>query len=136
MKARYEDIRALTDKVPEWWDENGVPRYAPFRPNLLPCIYAREVVLMEIACKNCGDRFRVEMHSEPLSNESLADAIEASKDSEPYESTIHYGDPPAHGCAGDTMNCSDLKVLEYWRRQAGEWVRDAAFEVELEKSPH
>jgi len=31
---------------------------------------------------------------------------------------IHYGDPPSTGCcaAGDTMNCWDLRVVEYWAR--------------------
>jgi hypothetical protein len=31
---------------------------------------------------------------------------------------IHYGDPPSVGCcpAGDTMNCEDLAVVEFWRR--------------------
>jgi len=69
--------------------------------------------------------------------------------------TIHYGDPPNAGCcaAGPTMNCWDLRVVEYWARSFTlrrlldptntsdtmkgdeclryEWTRVPAFEIEL-----
>jgi hypothetical protein len=69
--------------------------------------------------------------------------------------TIHYGDPPNTGCcaAGGTMNCWDLRVVEYWARSFTlrklldptntsdtmkgdeclryEWTRVPAFEIEL-----
>lgn len=69
---------------------------------------------------------------------TLADAIRAG--------TIHYGDPPRHDdttgpeChAGDTMNCYDLRVLEYWTNDpvepdvvaTSEWRRIAELEGPL-----
>lgn len=59
---------------------------------------------------------------------TLADQIRAG--------TIHYGDPPRHDhhddCpAGDTMNCIDLRVIEYWTRknEARDWCRVAELEI-------
>lgn len=61
------------------------------------------------------------------------------------DGTIHYGDPPNVGCcpAGPTMNCWDLRVLEFWERgsksgdgqtdafDAMQWRRRADLEIEL-----
>jgi len=42
---------------------------------------------------------------------------------------LHYGDPPRHGCVGDTMNCDDLEVLEVWHRPAfGDFERHPELE--------
>jgi hypothetical protein len=32
MNNCYDDTRAMTDKMPLWWDENAVPRYCEFHP--------------------------------------------------------------------------------------------------------
>jgi hypothetical protein len=47
---------------------------------------------------------------------------------------IHYGDPPNSGCcpAGATMNCIDLRVLQFWARAGSTWVRSPELEIELE----
>lgn len=102
MHHDYPDILALTDKAPLWYDMNGVPRFAPFTPELCPSIYARTVALLEIACQWCGRTFRVEVH----------DVCYNDNDDPRY---FHYGDPPRHDCVGDSMNCIDLAVLEAWR---------------------
>jgi hypothetical protein len=61
------------------------------------------------------------------------------------DGSIHYGDPPRHGhgqgkiniggtCSGDTMNCWDLKVMEFWRRgdkKIHDWNRVAELEIDL-----
>ena len=62
-----------------------------------------------------------------LSRTPLADAIQSKG--------IHYGDPPnVHCCpAGPTMNCDDLRVCEYWRRdQAFDWQRHKQLEIALD----
>jgi hypothetical protein len=47
---------------------------------------------------------------------------------------FHYGDPPAHGCVGDTMNCYDLRIVEFWvKDNPFNKVRKTDWEVELEK---
>lgn len=159
MRAGYEDIIAIADKLglqPLWWDDHGVPRYAEHHPDHRPDIYADEVVLLRIACQLCGtqqlvqmtwgkmDDARVKIYAEwaalsrgapkpDVGTGGLAESIRVG--------TIHYGDPPHHTddrgefChAGCTMNCEDLAVVEYWRRDQGsshEWQRHAELEIEL-----
>jgi hypothetical protein len=117
MHNNYEDILALTDKQPQWYDVNGVPRFAPFHPRLAPNIYARHCFLLLIACQKCGRKFEVQMHVF-LFERTLK-----------HPKHLHYGDPPCHGCVGDTMNCDDLAVLEAWYRDPLEpWERQPQFE--------
>jgi hypothetical protein len=47
-----------------------------------------------------------------------------------------YGDPPPHGdelgrCAGETMHCDLVAVIEFWRRDGPSmtWRRDHSHEV-------
>lgn len=130
MKHHYSDIRDKIKDVPEWFDENGVPRYCKFAHDQCANIYAREVVLLLIACQNCGATFPVCMSDDRFRAldgiPTLAELIRSG--------TIHYGDPPNVGCceAGPTMNCVDLEVLEYWHNpEPFEWVRVPELEVEL-----
>lgn len=121
MRSNYSDIRALIDMEPLWFDMHGAPRYAPFHPSLCPSIYAHQVILLEIACQHCGQRFKVEMH-EHWSWERLVDPKK-----------LHYGDPPAHSCTGDTMNCVDLAVLEVWTKSEFKWRRRRKLEGKIDE---
>lgn len=131
MLESYEDIRSRIPEEPQWWDEHGVPRYAPFHPRHCANIYADEAVLLLIACQNCRALFRVAMsfHSVPRRAEVGLVLAEHIKNG-----TIHYGDPPNTGCCdpGASMNCEDLAVLEYWRRSKFEWEREPGLERTLE----
>src|SRR3989304_6539495 len=111
MHEGYEDIISRIPEPPSWWDQNGTPRYGKFHPSACPDIYSNEVVLLGIACQDCAREFEVEMHS------SLWSTFHPVK--------LHYGDPPRHGCVGDTMNCEDLAVLQVWHRpyETHEWER-------------
>lgn len=115
MKANYEDILSRIDEEPTWYDQNGVPRYGDFNVRLCPNIYSNQAVLLRIACQDCGQEFTVEMHS------SLFSPIR-------HPHKLHYGDPPIHGCVGDTMNCEDLEVLQVWGRVSDEWERRSDLE--------
>jgi hypothetical protein len=45
---------------------------------------------------------------------------------------LHYGDPPNHGCVGDTMNCEDISIKEFWekpRNSKREWTRRRKYEI-------
>lgn len=136
MHVSYEDIRKRIAEEPLWFDENGTPRYDPFKPGMASDIYAQAAALVEIACQSCGQRFMVafsvgswvgwrdgEMKPGTV---SMRKAI--------TEQLLHYGDPPRHDCTGggDTMNCEDLRVLEYWEREDMEWKRVPEFERSLE----
>ncbi len=138
MKALYEDILALTDEQPNWYDMDGVPRFARFTPKLCPNIYAKEIILLLIECQSCQQQFVVEMHWHPISGkQSISEAID--KGNLGY---IHYGDPPRHGVsidshskcyAGDTMNSDSVKILEFWHQDMGEWERKPQYEIEWDE---
>lgn len=147
MHKSYEDIRGLTDREPEWWDEHGVPRYRKFAPSDCPDIYASEAVLFEVRCQGCGRRYHVGQTRSGLDYVkhpkmwSIGDLIKAK--------ALEYGDPPNdHRCGGNSMNSEPRRVIEYWSRLrpleglrevwrlkdiAGymEWRRDSGFEVDI-----
>lgn len=131
MKHHYKDIRALTSEPPLWFDEDGVPRYCEFSHGECANIYAREVVLLMIACQNCGAVYEVclsqngKVHGQP----TLASQIK--------DGSIGYGDPPNMGCcaAGPTMSCMNLRVLQYWSNPSiTKWERSSALEISLPDS--
>jgi len=116
MKQTYSDIISRIKDPPLWWDEKGVPRYDPFHPYDLNCIYISEAVLFLIRCQACGKQFEVAATSHILHDtESLALDI--------VEHRLHYGDPPNIGCcaAGPTMSSEPIVVLQFWRKEHGEW---------------
>jgi hypothetical protein len=118
---------------PLWWDEHAVPRYCEFSPDRLADIYAKECVLMLIACQNCGHRFKVAMsnhgydrHYEPFS--FLKNDI--------YKN-LGFGDPPNNGCcgAGSSMTSDSIAILEFWVNDVNtmyNWVRKPEYEVLLD----
>jgi len=144
MNASYEDIRKKIKEEPLWFDTNGVPRYDKFHPSLSPNIYADEVILLEIACQRCGVRFEVEMNGENFKRllmgepvPSFTEKVRKFREEKAEFSHIHYGDPPFHGCVGDTMNCIDLRVLQFWKRSRSNrsffrWMRIKNYEIKLE----
>lgn len=154
MHAGYEDIlEAAAGKVPQWWDQNGVPRFREHHPSLSSDIYATEVVLLRIACQRClleqlvqmtwgpMDTVRWQIRAEwaafrtgdkpaaPSSLRTLADGVR--------DGSIYYGDPPRHDVQGEfchagcTMNVWDLKIEEFWARKESDWVRVADLEIIL-----
>lgn len=118
VNHRFDDITSRIAEPPSWWDSNGTPRYGEFEPRQCPNIYSHAVGMFLIACQACGERFTVEMH---------ADIFDHRLKTPPAK--WHYGDPPNHGCVGDTMNCEDIAVLEFWTRDGvEEWERRPEFE--------
>jgi len=136
MLNAYADIRDAIPGAPSWWDEHGVPRYVLFAPSEVANSYADEAALVLIACQGCGEKFQVAFSQNR--HGSLADIMRGQ---EPKtlaavieDGILHYGDPPNTGCccAGATMNCDDLRVLEYWTRDDSfEWQRKPGLEVPL-----
>jgi len=129
VKPSYEDIKKRIDEEPKWYDNYGVPRYEEFNPELTSNIYADEIALLEIRCQWCGKKFLVEIHRDAVDvmvyKFSTLEKLIKNK-------TIHYGDPPYHDCVGDTMNCEDIRVIQYWKKENAEWKRVKELEVELE----
>lgn len=133
MREAYYDIRDRIPEPPKWFDCHGTPRYDDFHPELSPSVYADEVVLFEIECQQCRKPFQVELHASRHDRVFHPEA--KSLEERVREQRLHYGDPPRHGsrkedddgcAAGDTMNCIDRKVLQFWRRGSNTgyaWVR-------------
>ena len=132
MLPSYSDITSRIPDKPLWYTMGGVPRYVPFEPRVRSLPYCREVALLEIACQGCATRFTVELawDDQPGIASGRRDrALSKNPD------LFHYGDPPNVGCCppGHTMNCIDLRVLQFWRSEGGSWVRIPELEMELEK---
>lgn len=145
MHHHYHDITSRIAQEPLWYDEHAVPRYDVFKPGDVADIYADEVALVEIACQNCGAHFLVAF-SASIAMTHVHKLMRGAADNTPIEQaplassirdgSLHYGDPPNAGCcpAGPTMNCEDLRVCEYWRKnlKTYEWERDPTLEVQLD----
>jgi len=136
VRPEYDDIKKRIKETPKWYDFYGVPRYDEFSPKRASNIYAHEVILMEVECQGCKNRFLVEMNWNETdkilyNRESLRERI--------LNKTIHYGDPPRHDeveCwAGETMNSIPIRIVEYWIWDKDEfkWKRDRSLEIELEE---
>lgn len=143
MLPDYEDIRKRIQIAPLWYDDNGTPRYDRFNPDMLG-VYDQWAMCVEIACQRCGIRFLV---GRGWTREAFCKHGVEFRDLPSREDveSFHYGDPPRHGCVGDTMNCDDIRVVEFWRKDckcAGkfhendcgrfEWRRDPELEIRLD----
>jgi len=127
MHHHYDDIRERISEEPKWFDENAVPRYCEFSPNQVSCIYAREVVLAEVACQNCRKPFLVAFSVSTFDfvcGESLANAVGKRQ--------LHYGDPPNVSCcaSGPAMTSDVLRIVEFWKLGSDlEWRRVPELEI-------
>jgi len=132
MLRSYKDILSKISENPKWWDAHGVPRYCDFHPDESSNVYADEVALLRIACQSCLKEFDVELnwseHSYNWTGQKFSPLSHEPK-------LLHYGDPPNSGCcpAGHTMNCIDLRILEFWKRSKLSWERKSELEIELER---
>lgn len=106
-----------------------MPRYSQFRPQ--ECgVYDLVVALVEVGCQACKEHFRVAVTFDRSSRQQLGDGYVLPTAGD--IGSFHYGDPPAHGdpgCVGATMNVESVRVLEFWDRHDGEWVRRPEHEV-------
>ena len=145
MYPLYEDILELAgDRQPLWWDSNGVPRFQPFHPSLVPCIYADEALLMIIECQACRRKFDVglfwDLHDAlvgvgPIDRKDLEAPINRSRLSSSIQAgeIPYYGDAPWHTineyqCSGTTMTGKTLLIKEFWSHMSEGWVRKPEFE--------
>lgn len=110
-----------------WWDEHGVPRFAPFRPDMLG-VYDNYVVLGEVecACTYCRRHMLVAVGRPKVTFLGYA-ARPATWDLPKVAALLEaWGDPPRHGCpgAGETMTTDFVRVVEAWERGTHfEWER-------------
>ena len=134
MIPDYDDILSRIPEPPLWWDAHGVPRWCEFHPTASSNTYAREVALLRIACQGCGREFDAEINWWEQSRHWNGDRMEPLSTPARLKE-LHYGDPPNVGCcpAGHTMNCIDLRILQFWSRERSKWERCPELEIELER---
>ena len=135
MLPKYEDILALAERAgaggPLWFDESGVPRFAKFHPDLLG-VYDRYAVLAEATCASCGKDMLVALGRPKIEIGPCGTLV-------PYDLAGVIGlveawhDPPRHDlpdggrCAGETMSCGRVRVVQAWEQGDDfEWRRSAA----------
>jgi hypothetical protein len=139
MHHHFNDITSRIVEVPTWYDQNGTPRYGKFTPDDVPNIYATEALLMNIKCQDCGTPFMVALSFcmmdklyNPRAYSYEEDIKTFMKDRDHRWFPAHYGDPPSHGCVGDTMNCIDVAIVEFWKKDKFVWVRKPEYEIKGE----
>jgi hypothetical protein len=142
VKPAYRDILAVAgDRPVRWWDDNGVPRYAPFTPDMLG-VYDNYAGLFEIECQSayCNQTFLVGAGGQRFNlAHGAADVVETSL--EWFITGYDYGDPPRHNladggrCAGETMRSNMVRVIQAWERTNLAWVRRPELEQPLEAEP-
>jgi hypothetical protein len=130
MYPKYEDILSLAERAgagePLWFDENGVPRYAAFHPDLLG-VYDSYAVLAEVTCASCRKVMPVGLGRPKLVIGPNATLVRHDLSS--VVSLVEaWGDPPRHDrrCAGETMSVERVDVLQAWEQGDDfEWRRVA-----------
>lgn len=92
-----------------WWDQHGVPRFAPFHPMMLG-VYDRFAILAEIECQSCSRHLIVGYGTPQYTffGSLFTYTIEE------ICTDFRYGDPPRHDCVGDTMSSFPVAILEAW----------------------
>ena len=132
MRHNYADILSRIDEKPQWFDEEGVPRYDKFEPQACANIYATEAVLLLIHCQSCQHPFMVCISRSSAQSCELFGSLPLAK--RVADNSIHYFDPPNIGCclAGPTMNSVPQCVIEFWSRDGSRyWQRDEELEVPI-----
>lgn len=109
MKARYDDIVAKAGE-PQWWDENGVPRYAPFEPALCADPNAQQAAHIKVACTVCRRDCSVVVSSSKLDLDIQSDLL--------ARGTALYGLLPHYDHCGRPNQGEILGVHSIWRKKS------------------
>jgi hypothetical protein len=139
----YQPYIDILDRLgnPLWWDEHGVPRYEAFTPRLCSDIYADFAALLEIQCQECDRTFPVASSWNLVEN-----ALDRSEKNPPQDCKLPhdgdagdftYGDAPWHDsnpegkgqCGGTTMTTFVVRILQFYKRDVGDWIRLPEHEV-------
>ena len=115
MLIDYPDVTSRITEPPAWYTSQGYPRYCRFIPQETG-VYVKYALLADTACQSCEKKFFI---GEGFNRENMDAIMRGDKehwltDFEKICQNYHFGDPPNHGCIGDTMNCIDLRILEAW----------------------
>jgi hypothetical protein len=122
MYPLYEDIRDRLGE-PLWHDQNGVPRYAEFHPDLLG-VYDVWALEMIVTCEGCGREFLCCSGIKHYAGSGPFEILTTPGQAMDY--LLGWGDAPWHmlgdiGCPG-TTNRADFTPLRLWHRGDAEWT--------------
>lgn len=126
MRLDYNEI-SLKMGTPLWYDCNGVPRYVECTPEGIT-LYGDYAVLMHIRCQSCGKNFIVSVAPSRYGENRLP--------TPENEGDFYYGVPPVHGCTGDSMMSTSIRIIRFWRRDrdwAAGWQRDKRYEIDFKE---
>lgn len=133
MLPDYSDITSRLGD-PSWYDENGVPRYEEFHPDMCD-VYAKYAALLLVTCQNCGQEFKAAM----VWPRFVLQFGEVKFPTLTSIGSFHYGDPPRHDldgdrCVGETENSEPRRILEFWQRDKHlGWERVPEYEIEVKE---
>lgn len=129
MHPDFSDITERIEEKPSWYSEGGIPRYG--KPQATEhSIYADESIAVVIGCQGCQEEFLVvyDAHKYDTKYVCVGGPLEGGREWQKeniwkmemvYCSLVrdakagnvpHYGDPPRHGCVGDTMNSFAIRT--------------------------
>ena len=155
MFPGYEDVTSRIAEKPSWYTSDGYPRYGEFKP--AECdIYCRHSILFLIQCQGCHEPFlighdfdRYDEHRWLVVDKkgeehwvsikySLYANCKLDDDGKEIVKTLTlpelvdsfgFGDPPNHGCVGDTMGCILRGPVQVWDRKYGQVVEDGLVKI-------
>lgn len=112
MLTDYHDIISRISEPPLWYDERGVPRYEYFNPYLTG-VYTKQAILAEVGCQHCRRTFLI---GEGWDGYDWNEDVPEKTTLDERVSRWGFGDPPRHGCIGDTMSAYEIRILEAWEQ--------------------
>lgn len=132
MKQNYQEL--LQHNVPpDWWDENGCPRYVLFNPKYCNP-YANEAALLDVECQSCRALFVVGVSSDSQTHSQRSTLSQMIFAKYPFI----YGDPPyvTYCCDVGQNQCTrTIRVVQFWQKYEYEWKRVHEYEGNFKDLP-
>lgn len=118
------EVAVGSPEVPRWFTIDGVPRYDMFSPKMLG-VYDQLAGLFVVRCQSCGMTMMVGDGTQRLSLLRVALGQTNQLTIEEFTSGWTCGDPPRHDCpgAGETMNATEIAVMQAWELVNMDWRR-------------
>jgi hypothetical protein len=130
MHLDYSDILAKAGP-PTYWGPFGVPRYEEFDATRLN-VFTSHAAKLHVLCQSCGREFVVVSTYDKSSEVLELPELQEAKDPWHALGSFHYGYPPVHHCAGDSIASLPLEILEFWKRKGlTDWARVPEYEFAL-----
>jgi hypothetical protein len=136
MYPIYPDLREKLGD-PLWIDQHGVPRYAPFTPELASEVYCTWVLRLSVKCQACGKIFdcarSIAWHKIAAEHHKKGQPVPDKSIETAMKWLSGWGDAPWHNwdgsqssignqCPGTTMT-TDYIAVELYEKINFQWVK-------------